>query len=184
MRTALFAPAALLSLALAGCSDSKPAGSASSDAAASSPQGAPGPAEAPVRKAGWWEMTSTMGPMEPQVVHTCVDDASEAKAGVVRPSVPGDGCTSTPPRRVADGWAFAISCKSADTTMETSGRITGDLATAYRLESTSKLTPPPMPGMEEMKVVIEGRWLGACPAERKPGDTVGADGQVTSLGAS
>lgn len=186
MRIALFAPAAMLSLALAACSESKPAGQATPGAAPSAAPGAApaAQAEAPVRKAGWWEMTSAMGPMPPQTVHTCVDAASEAKAGMVRPSTQGDGCTSTPPRRTSGGWEFAITCQSADTTMETNGKITGDLATRYRLESTSKLTPPPMPGMEEMKVVIDGRWLGACPAGRKAGDTVGPDGQVTSLAAS
>jgi hypothetical protein len=62
--------------------------------------------------------------------------------------------------------------------MQTAGVITGDLGTSYRLDLVSKMTPPPVPGMADSRVRIDGRWLGACPAGRKAGDTVGPNGQL------
>jgi hypothetical protein len=185
MRIALIGMALTLA-SVAGCSEpaskSSMTPTASPDAA---PQvAAPPTGGGPVRKAGWWEVTNVINAGPAWVVHSCVDPASEALSGLSPPSAPGEGCSSTAPRRTAKGWEFSVTCKLSDSIdMQTEGVISGDLETSYRLDIFSKVTPP-MPGMKDSKVEIQGRWLGACPAGRKPGETVGADGEIVAQGGA
>jgi hypothetical protein len=67
-------------------------------------------------------------------------------------------------------------------TMTTSGVASGDFNSAYKVDSTTRMNPAPMPQMAESKMTIEAKWAGPCPAGRKPGDMVMANGMVMHMG--
>jgi hypothetical protein len=178
-------------LALGACQKSSDAGSGQQTAAAT-------PAEtpalgAPHRRAGLWEQDITrdgkamaMGGMK-----ICVDDAMEAKAAMFKSvgpvGQPGEGsnCTHAGPNRGLDGsWTFSANCKMPDGMTEaSSGKISGDFNSTYHLELTSQTSGAsfaPMNGQHTM--VLDGKWLGPCPAGMSGGDMQLANGMNISAG--
>ena len=55
-------------------------------------------------------------------------------------------------------------------TVATQGRASGDFSSRYHVDLTTRLTPPPAPQAAEVRTAIDATWLGACPADKKPGD--------------
>jgi hypothetical protein len=142
---------------------------------------------APHRKAGWWEMTSTMAMPTTMTtkMNMCTDAATEARNNAFA-SNQGPGvanCTQGPMGRTpTGGWTFSSTCKmQGGITTTTSGVATGDFNSNYRVEATTRMSPAPMPQMAETKMTLTGRWLGACPAGRVPGDMVMANGMVFNV---
>jgi hypothetical protein len=142
------------------------------------------PAGPPTRKAGWWEMTMAMSAPVPmrQKMSMCVDAASEKASGAFATMNQRGNCTTGPVTRTPSGWAFSSTCKQGSMTMTTSGVASGDFNSAYKVDSTTRMNPAPMPQMAESKMTIEAKWAGPCPAGRKPGDMVMANGMVMHMG--
>ncbi len=141
---------------------------------------------APARKAGWWEITTAItAPMAMTTrMNMCTDAATEARnnAFANNQGPPGGAdCTQGPVGRTAAGWTFSSTCRMAGMTTTTSGVATGDFNANYRVEATTRMTPAPMPQMAESKTVLTARWLGPCPAGRRPGDVVMANGMVFNV---
>lgn len=128
----------------------------------------------PARKSGWWEMTIQMS--APVAMshknNVCVDAAKDADGGALAPQqnprMPAE-CTAGPVGRNAQGWTFSSTCKMQNMTMTTSGVANGDFQGNYRIESTTRMSPAPMPQMAETKTVILGKFMGPCPAGKSPG---------------
>jgi hypothetical protein len=138
----------------------------------------------PQRKSGWWEMTMQMSAPVPmtQKMNLCTDPATEARnSAFAAQQNPGADCTNGPVTPTAGGWRFSSTCRTGGMTMTTTGVATGDFNSNYRVESTTRMTPAPMPQMAESKMVITSRWLGPCPAGRVPGDMVMGNGMVMNL---
>jgi hypothetical protein len=57
-------------------------------------------------------------------------------------------------------------------TIATSGTARGDLSSSYHMESVTRMTPAPAPQLAETHMTIDAKWLGPCPAGKKPGDVV------------
>jgi hypothetical protein len=138
----------------------------------------------PARKAGWWEINTQVtanSPMMFATVHLCTDAATEAKTSAFAArQAPDADCSSGPTARTAAGWSFAMTCKMQGMTMTTAGTASGDFNSNYRAESTTRMSPAPMPQLAETRTVMTSRWLGACPAGRKPGDMVMGNGMVVN----
>jgi hypothetical protein len=130
---------------------------------------------APARKSGWWEMNIQMSaPM--QMTHKsniCVDASRDADAlqGQPPPQRGSDrmDCKTGPVGRNAQGWTFSNTCSMQGMTMTTTGVASGDFQGAYRVETTTRMSPAPMPQMAETKTVVVGKFMGPCPAGRQPG---------------
>lgn len=131
----------------------------------------------PMRKDGLWEMTMKMSSPAPVTMTTrqCTD-ASQEKGGAAfrnnNPQASGVDCKAGPMVPVPGGWRYSSTCTMKTMTMTTTGVATGDFRSGYHMESTTKMSPAPMPQMAESKVVIDAKWLGPCPADMKPGDTI------------
>ena len=143
---------------------------------------------APHRKAGWWEMTTTMS--APRAMTTkmnmCTDAATEARNNALATNQGPQGgatCTQGPMGRTpTGGWTFSSTCKmQGGMTTTTSGVASGDFTSNYRVEATTKMSPAPMPQMAESKMTMTARWLGACPNGRVPGDMVMGNGVVFNV---
>lgn len=145
------------------------------------------PAGPPQRKAGWWEITTQMAaPMAmTQKMNFCTDAATEARNSALAGNMQSQGdCTQGPIARTPGGWSFSSTCKMQGMTMTTSGTATGDFQSNYRVDATTKMEPAPMPQMAQSRMTITAKWLGACPAGRKPGDMVMGNGMVMNMNSA
>ena len=71
-------------------------------------------------------------------------------------------------------------CVVGATTIESKGTTTFSSDTAAHAETHATYTPP-MAGMAEIIMVMDQKYVGACPAGVEPGDRVNADGTVLHL---
>lgn len=127
----------------------------------------------PVRKPGWWELNMTLQGPTPQPVHQTARLCTDAAVDQVQTPVgihTGRNCPAIQVSRTPDGWTFAETCVLGQTTISTQGRASGDFSSRYHVELTTRLTPPPVPQAAEIRTAIDAKWLGACPADKKPGD--------------
>jgi hypothetical protein len=127
----------------------------------------------PQRKAGWWEMAMTMsGPMAmSQTLRMCTDPAKDKPGETLNGGMAQRGaCTQGPVTPTPGGWSFSSTCAMGKMTMSTTGLARGDFNSGYHLESTTRMDPAPMPQLAETHMTIDARWLGPCPAGKKPGD--------------
>jgi hypothetical protein len=75
--------------------------------------------------------------------------------------------------RTATGWTVAGACYPGQRTITGDAVATGDLNDRYHVDIVWRMDPPTAPGSEEVKIGIDARWAGQCPAGKKPGDTEG-----------
>src|SRR4026208_1273999 len=60
-------------------------------------------------------------------------------------------------------------CQTEGSTATSRGVFSGDFASAYKGEMTTRLNPP-LHGMAEMKMNFQARYTGPCAPGQKPGD--------------
>lgn len=132
----------------------------------------------PMRRDGLWEMTMKMSaPMAMTTSMRQCTDAAEERAGAAfrngGPQQAGVSCKAgTPMPAPGGGWSYSSVCTMRGMTMTTRGVARGDFRTAYHMESTTRMEPAPMPQMAETRMVMDSKWIGPCPADMKPGDTI------------
>ncbi|MDP1925459.1 MAG: DUF3617 family protein [Thiobacillus sp.] len=132
-------------------------------------------ADMPLRKSGLWEIkTETRaggqkmpGPMTMQM---CIEQGKDDLT-----VDPKDGremkkrCSKMDVQRRGNTFVIDSVCAHEGRTVTSHMTISGNMSTAYRMESTSRFTPP-MEGISTMDSTMSGKWLGAC----KPGQTHGS----------
>ena len=128
----------------------------------------------PTRKPGWWEMqVAISGPTpEPirQTVHLCTNadyDKVQSPFGV---NMNGAGCQPTKVAHTATGWTVSGACDTGQMKITANAVATGDLNDRYHVDIDTRLDPPPAPQAGQVKVGLDARWVGECPAGMKPGD--------------
>lgn len=131
----------------------------------------------PMRRDGLWETTMKMSAPVPMTMTSrqCTDAAEEKAGAAFRnngPQQAGVDCKAGPGGPVPGGWRYSMTCKMQNMTMTTNGMARGDFKTGYHMESTTRMTPAPMPQMATTTMVMDARWIGPCPADMKPGDTI------------
>jgi len=116
--------------------------------------------EAPRRKSGIWElkMTSAMLP-QPMVTQQCVTESTDDLAKPA-PGGPRD-CSKPSVRRQGSSTVVETECKVEGSVAKTRAVMSGDFASAYKADVTISYQPP-LQGMGEQKMAIEGRWVGPC----------------------
>lgn len=70
-------------------------------------------------------------------------------------------------------------CKVGGSVLRTKGVVTYT-ETAAHSENHTTYTPP-INGLSESTMIMDQKYVGACPAGTGPGDSIGADGRVTHL---
>ncbi|KRA84408.1 DUF3617 domain-containing protein [Altererythrobacter sp. Root672] len=150
--------AALGALLLSACSGSGDAGS-SGEAA-----------EVNALKPGLWELTTTVpNTPKPLTTKVCIGEAVPGSNSFAPPAT-GD-CAKNELTKTADGLALDMECTNSGMTTTTKGTITGDMTSTYKVEMTTKTSGPNMPAAAQVEIssTVEGKYLGDCPADMKPG---------------
>ena len=130
-----------------------------------------GAVEAPVRKAGLWEMkmVRTGSPMPEMTMQHCTDESTDKAMSTGFAPEANDTCSKHDLQKTATGYASDSVCSIAGTSITSHTDIVGDYNSAYTVKSTSRSERPPSPPRDST-MTIEAKWLGACKADQKPGD--------------
>jgi hypothetical protein len=128
----------------------------------------------PTRKPGWWEMqVAISGPTpEPihQTVHLCTDAEYDKRQSPFGVNMNGNGCEPMKQARTATGWTVSGACNTGQMKITANAVATGDLNDRYHVDIDTRLDPPPAPNAAQVKLAMDARWVGECPAGMKPGD--------------
>ena len=129
--------------------------------------------EAPVRKAGLWEMkvVRTGSPMPEMTMQHCTDEDTDKAMSTGFAPASSDTCSKHDLQKTATGYVSDSVCASAGMTVTSHADITGDFNSAYTVKTTSHTERPPSPPRDST-MTIEAKWLGACKPDQKPGDIV------------
>ena len=125
--------------------------------------------EFPRRKAGLWEMKTTGGPVGARTIQQCIDAATD---DLLRTrSNEGQNCTRPLVERDGSRYKVRSNCENNGVKSTVDGEYTMSGDAAYTGDMKMSFDPP-MSGVSEMNMKMEGRWVGACKAGMKPGDVV------------
>lgn len=166
--------AAVAALATAACGPSDPAADTASTATPAADSAAPAVAAAPAAApaiegpaAGNWRMTVTaMGTTMPPTEYCYAKQVSLEEAGKMQQEA-GITCSEQSYRKEADAWiGHSVCTMEAGPTgpmkITTDSRVTGDFASRYTMDITSKMDPAPMPSMAEQKMSMTAERIGDC----------------------
>jgi hypothetical protein len=129
----------------------------------------------PTRKPGWWEMQLLVSGPTPeairQTIHMCTDAEVDKRQSPLGVNMNGAGC---PPPKIAHtgaNWTVSGACDTGTMKITADSVATGDFNDRYHVDIVTRMDPPPAPNAAEVKIGIDARWVGECPAGKKPGDT-------------
>lgn len=131
-------------------------------------------ADAPMRKSGLWEVrseTRTGGETMPgpTTMQMCIDQRQDDMTGDPRNREDvRKRCSKMDVKRSGNTMTIDSVCRHDGHTATGHTVITGNLATDYRMESTTRFDPP-MQGMQTMSTTMTGKWLGPCKPGQKHG---------------
>lgn len=146
----------------------------------------------PSRKSGLWEVTvrsddlvlrrQGQAPQRPQTVQMCTN--AEVEPVMLFAVVPGQtDCHEIKATRRAKnagaGYDISTVCYVHDNRVDAHMNLRGDLKTAYDGSYSVKYTRTPLQNTGRM--VFEGRWLGACKPDQRPGDMVLPNGVTVNV---
>jgi len=120
--------------------------------------------EPPHRKPGMWEQSIELPGGKPMTMQMCIDEETEKQYSAMGRNRPG--CTHEF-HKIPGGYAFKGTCEGKTAT----GTAIGDFDKAIKVEVDSGGT----------HMTSNLKYLGPCPAERKPGDVVIPGGRVVNM---
>jgi hypothetical protein len=137
---------------------------------------------APQRRAGYWEQTVSMAAPRAMTMKSqfCTDPTVEKRVSALGQAGPGQNCPPPTVVRTPGGFTFESTCQMAGRTTHTKGTATGDFQSSYRLVMDSQMTPP-IAGQGSSRMQIDSKWLGPCPAGKKPGDMTMPNGMTVNI---
>jgi hypothetical protein len=141
----------------------------------------------PARKAGLWEIKTTMEDrnQQPQMAQHCVDAETDKMMSAIGGDVRNEMCSKQDVQKVGATYVIDSVCKFGPMTSTSHGVVSGDFNSAYSVQMTSKREGGPnIPGMPAggtSNITIEAKWLGACAADQKPGDIIMAGGRKINV---
>jgi hypothetical protein len=133
-----------------------------------------------LRKPGLWEVKTTVDNSNApaRIVQQCIDAAtdelSQSIAGPLSPAV----CPQRTVQRSADGITVDSVCSIGGKPASAHAVVTGSLDSAYTMKVAAE--GELLPG-GKMTMTMEGKWLGACASDQRPGDVVMSNGVKINL---
>ncbi|WP_415163087.1 DUF3617 domain-containing protein [Ottowia sp.] len=136
--------------------------------------------ELPARRQGLWEITlqdpAGKAP-RPVTVQQCTDQASDAR--VLLSVAPGqESCRRPSVQRGKGSYRVDTACAVHDVPVATRFEFSGDLRMRYQGQYEVRYGKGPRPPESRR---FEGRWLGKCPADMRPGDTRLPNGIIVNV---
>ena len=120
--------------------------------------------EPPHRKSGMWEQSIELPGGKPMTMQMCIDEETEKQYSAMGKNRPG--CTHEF-HKIPGGYAFKGTCEGKTAT----GTAIGDFDKAIKVQVDGEGT----------HMTSNLKYLGPCPAERKPGDVVIPGGRVVNM---
>jgi hypothetical protein len=130
-------------------------------------------ADAPLRKAGLWEMkiVRTGSPMPEMTMQHCTDEATDKAMSTGFAPAANETCSKHDLQKTATGYVSDSVCSVTGMTVTSHADIIGDFNSAYTVKTTSRTERAPSPPRDST-MTVEAKWLGACKPDQKPGDIV------------
>jgi len=137
-------------------------------------------AELPSRKPGLWEVKMTIEGRNapPQVIRQCIDAATDQ---MMQSSLGPYSAAACPKREVQsspNSITINSSCTIDGNAATARAVVTGSFEGAYTMTVTSQSADIPA---SRMVMTLEGKWLGACGPEQKPGDMMFSNGRSVNI---
>ena len=132
------------------------------------------------RKPGLWEVKTTMenSSAPPRVVKQCIDAATDALSQSIAGPFSAAVCPERQVQRSADAVTVDSTCSIAGKPASAHAIITGSFDTDYTMKVVAE--GDLLPG-GKMTMTMEGKWLGACTADQRPGDIIMANGAKINI---
>lgn len=135
----------------------------------------------PSRKPGLWEIKMNIeGRGAPQVIQQCIDAATDQMMQQSAGPFSAAACAKRDVQKSAESTTIDSSCTVGGKAATAHATITGSFDSAYTMTVTSHSDA--LPGnMSNMTMAINGKWLGPCTADQKPGDMIFSNGKKINL---
>ncbi len=154
----------------AACSEKTeaPAGAAEAPAAAAAPAASAVPAggEPQGPAPGMWRIAVTTGGQAMPPAEICITEQMSMADGMKMQEEAGITCTDQSWGREGADVVGRSTCSmdlaGTATTITSEYRVKGDMNSAYTIETTSRMDPPPMPQLAEQKTTATAERLGDC----------------------
>jgi len=170
MRARLVLMSAAVAL-LAACSNSETKAPAEGEAA--TPGAAETAAAPPTPQPGLWEQTVSGGALPQATTVRICQGPTEPGANPFNAPQPGVTCSQNEVRSAPGGAEFNSVCETQGMTVSSTGKVTGDMSSAYKVEVTTRASGANVPPqMAEMTMTIDAKRLGDCPAGAAPNSVV------------
>jgi hypothetical protein len=136
----------------------------------------------PTMKAGLWEsrLVQEGAPTKAGATRICMNAAVQKEMLDMTMGSMKSMCTKNDIRRDGNRLYGTAECKLGESAMKSSSVTTFAGDSAYRTEVKSAFDPPLM-GKATSTTLIEGKWMGACPAGMQPGDITMPDGRKMNM---
>ena len=121
----------------------------------------------PTRKPGLWEITTSM--KGAPTTQMCVDAASEATFNAMGTGTMKDTCSKFESHRDGGVYTQDSVCKLMGSTLTSHTVMTVVSDAEYKVEVASHYDPPLMASADST-MTLNGKWIGPCGPEMKPGD--------------
>jgi Protein of unknown function (DUF3617) len=124
----------------------------------------------PHYKPGLWNITVTLASAKPASEKICIDQATETLMYQVGTNTAQKACSSSQVHSNSSQITVDAVCQSETSkhTVHSVTNFTGD--TAFHADIASHYETPV--GRPDSKSTLDGKWMGACPSDMKPGDAV------------
>jgi hypothetical protein len=137
-------------------------------------------ADLPSRKPGLWEVKISIEGrnVQPQVIRQCVDAATDQMMQSSAGPFSAAACPKRDVQTSADSITIDSSCAIGSKPATAHAVVKGSFDNAYTMIVTSQSED--IPG-GKMVMTLEGRWLGLCAADQKPGDMIFSNGRTVNI---
>jgi len=134
----------------------------------------------PKFKEGLWEVhvineEKPVGKKTDLIYRLCRDHAYDKAADAILKNLPG--CTTVIKDVGGGKFSSASNCVVNGTTVVSTAMTTFTGTTASHSETTAKFVPP-VNGKTDETMTQDQRYIGSCPPDLKPGDTISPDGFI------
>lgn len=136
----------------------------------------------PQRKPGLWEMSlSSPGSRRPpRISRYCIDAATAALMDNYAAGATQKTCRKNESHR--EGASIIIDSECTISSSKVTGRAVVTAADGDHVHVTiHSHFDPALFGSADLDTIQDSRWLGACPADMRPGDVITATGQKVNL---
>jgi len=131
--------------------------------------------ELPSRKPGLWEVKTSIADVNApaRVIRQCIDAATDQMLQSIAGPFDPASCPERNVQSSANSTTIDFKCTVGGKPATAHSLITGSLDSAYTMTVTAQSDRSAAGGMT---MTMEGKWLGACAADQKPGDIVLGNG--------